>query len=157
MQVSHQNDHMGRGSRLYNIWRGMRQRCRNPKASWYSIYGGSGISITSDWENYSDFREWALNNGYNDTLTIERRYNNKNYEPNNCYWADTTTQACNKRKRKGRASEFIGVAPNRKKWQAYISYKGKRTELGTYKTPEEAAQVRDAYVKSNNLPHKLNF
>jgi hypothetical protein len=135
----------------------MRQRCTNPKASYYAIYGGSGITVTPEWDDYRTFREWALLHGYADHLTIERRNGTKNYEPNNCYWADNNTQAANKRKRDGQTSQFIGVAPNKKGWQSYVSFKGVRTHLGTYPTELEAAQARDTFIKQNSLPHKLNF
>ena len=147
----------GERARLYDIWRGIRQRCDNPKASGYLDYGGRGIKVCLDWYDYLIFREWAISLGYTENLSIERRNVDKNYTPENCYWADVTTQACNKRKRVGTSTDYIGVAPNRKNWQAYVSYKGKRNSLGTYPTQEEAARVRDAFVKSNNLPHKLNF
>lgn len=143
--------------RLYNIWRGMRQRCTNPKATSYIDYGGRGISVDSDWDTFPAFQEWALSNGYQTHLSIERRDVNLSYQASNCYWADNTIQACNKRKRTGKTSAFIGVAPNRDRWQAYVDYKGKRINLGTYDSTQEAAVVRDDYVKTNNLPHKLNF
>lgn len=85
--------------------------------------------------------------GYQDDLSIERQNVNGNYSPDNCYWATNSTQASNKRKRLGKTSQYIGVAPNKAKWQAYASFHGKRVELGTYSTDIEAAQVRDAYIK----------
>jgi hypothetical protein len=147
----------GARSRLYDIWRGMRQRCSNPKANGYVDYGGRGITVVDEWSVYSNFREWAMLKGYSDKLSIERSEVDGNYEPGNCYWADSTTQACNKRKRANQTSKFIGVAPNRKGWQANVDYKGVRTYLGTHATEEEAALVRDAFVKKHKLPHKLNF
>lgn len=155
--AKHGDSVIGERARLYDTWRGMRQRCNNSKASYYSIYGGQGIKVCAEWDDYIQFKEWALTHGYTDNLLIERRDNTKDYEPSNCYWADTTVQACNKRKRSGSKSIFIGVAPTRNGWQAYIDYKGKRVGLGMYRIEEEAARVRDDYVKANSLPHKLNF
>ena len=157
MQPIHGDAQIGQTVRLYNIWRGIRQRCSNPKATNFAEYGGRGIVVDAVWSTYVAFREWALITGYADNLSIERRDVDGNYTPTNCYWANNTTQACNKRKRTGRKSCYIGVAPNKKNWQAYASYKGTRHELGTYQTPEEAAQVRDDFIKQNNWPHKLNF
>ncbi len=147
----------GKPNRLYNIWRGMRQRCTNPKATGYADYGGRGIVVNPAWESFPVFQEWAKTHGYKEHLSIERQDVNGMYTPENCYWADNTIQACNKRKRLNQASAFIGVAPNKDNWQAYINHKGVRTNLGTYRTPEHAARVRDAYVTQHNLPHKLNF
>ena len=135
----------------------MRQRCNNPKANGFIDYGGRGISVCHAWGKFTNFLEWANINGYEDSLSIERIDVDGNYCPDNCHWATTTVQACNKRKRKGKTSQFIGVAPNRENWQAYIDYKGVRTNLGTYSTDTEAAAARDNHVKANGLPHKLNF
>lgn len=98
-----------------------------------------------------------MDNGYADHLTIERRDPTKDYCPDNCHWACTSEQQSNKRKRKGSASKFIGVAPNHNNWTAKVQYKGVTTYLGTFTDPEEAARVRDAFVVENSLPHRLNF
>lgn len=147
----------GKATRLYNIWRGMRQRCTNPKATGYHDYGGRGISVDPSWGSYSNFRSWAIKTGYLDSLSIERRNVDGNYCPDNCYWADNTIQACNKRKRKGNKSQYIGVSLNKRKWQAYVNYQGKWHGLGVYESEKEAALARDNFVRQNNFPHKLNF
>jgi hypothetical protein len=142
---------------LYSIWQNMRQRCNNPKASYYYLYGGKGIKVTSEWNSYSLFREWAITNGYRDYLTLERKDGTKNYEPSNCRWADNNEQAANKGKRTKKVSQYIGVAPNKKGWQVNVTYKGIHTYLGTFADEREAALIRDAFIKNNKLPHKLNF
>lgn len=147
----------GQSCRLYNIWRGMRQRCCNPKATDYSDYGGRGITICLEWNDYSTFKNWALNHAYQENFSIERRDVDGDYSPDNCYWACNNIQASNKRKRSGKTSNFIGVAPNRFKWKAYVSYNKNRIELGTFSTDIEAAQARDDYIKKMGWPHKLNF
>lgn len=76
----------------------MKDRCYNPNDKSYKNYGGRGIKLCDEWlNNYKEFEEWALNNGYNDSLTIDRMDVNGNYEPNNCRWVDMKTQANNKR------------------------------------------------------------
>lgn len=90
--------HGGKGTRLYDTWCSMKGRCYNPKNEDYLDYGGRGISICSEWRNdFSAFRKWALQNGYDDSLTIDRVNANGNYEPTNCRWTDMATQANNRR------------------------------------------------------------
>lgn len=73
-------------TRLYSIWRHMKHRCTNINDKDYNYYGGKGIKVCKDWDNYENFRDWAVSSGYDDTLTIDRINPNKDYEPNNCRW-----------------------------------------------------------------------
>lgn len=85
--ISKSKTHGLSNSRIYNVWNCMRQRCSNPKNSHYSAYGGRGISVCPEWQNsFESFYAWAINNGYKDTLEIDRINNDGNYEPSNCRW-----------------------------------------------------------------------
>ena len=150
---------VGVGSRLYNIWKGIKQRVSNPKASGFEYYGGRGITYTPEWEKYSSFKSWALSSGYRDDLTIERREADGDYTPENCYWADLFIQASNKRKRTRAKHTYIGVRklPSGN-WQAIINIqKSKLISIGVFPSEIDAAIKRDEYIKTNQLPHKLNF
>lgn len=98
INISKNHKHKESKTRLYTIFQGMKDRCYNSNSKIYINYGGRGITICDDWlENYECFRDWAINNGYSDNLSIDRIDVNGNYEPSNCRWADNKTQCRNRR------------------------------------------------------------
>lgn len=80
-------------ARLVRIWRAMRHRCYSVMDTHYDTYGGKGIEVCEEWQEFENFKEWALTHGYSEELTIHRIDNANNYCPENCVWADWETQA----------------------------------------------------------------
>lgn len=88
--------HNGSGTRLYQTWRNMVNRCYRKDTDSYYLYGAKGIEVCPEWRNdFNAFRKWAYENGYNDSLTIERNNNSKGYSPDNCKWATPKEQSRN--------------------------------------------------------------
>lgn len=78
--------------RLLNIHRNMIKRCNDKNKNWYK----NGVKVCEEWLNdFISFYNWAINNGYQDNLTIDRINNNGNYEPSNCRWTTYKKQARN--------------------------------------------------------------
>ena len=90
--------HGMRYTKLYEVWKGMKSRCENPKHIGFKDYGGRGISVCEEWrDDFLQFYEWAVGHGYADGLTIDRIDNEKGYSPENCRWVTRAFQNAHKR------------------------------------------------------------
>lgn len=97
-QTSSNISHGQSKTRLYGIWNGMKQRCFNKNSKNYEHYGNRGITVCEEWKNsFEHFKQWSLNNGYNENLSLERINNNQGYYPENCKWATVKQQGSNRR------------------------------------------------------------
>lgn len=128
----------------------MKQRCDNPQNPFYSRYGGRWITYCLEWTQFEPFMEWALSNGYQDDLTLDRIDNDGNYSPENCKWSTQSEQSVNKahlpnkfgytgireRVYKGKSSYIARVCRNNKDYY-----------VGIYRTPKEAYQAREQFIK----------
>lgn len=90
-------------TRLYHVWENMKSRCNNSHNPEFHNYGGRGIKVCALWNNFLEFRKWALLAGYDSTApknvcTIDRIDNDGNYEPSNCRWVTCKENQNNKRK-----------------------------------------------------------
>jgi len=100
-RVTHGCDRSDRQTRLYEIWKNMKQRCYHSNNQAYKDYGGRDVRICDEWKGgFVTFKKWALSNGYRDNLTIDRINNNGNYKPSNCKWSTMTEQNRNRRNTK---------------------------------------------------------
>lgn len=155
--------HGGTGTRLYRIWQLIKDRTLNKNSNMYKGYGDRGIDICEEWLTFESFKEWSLNNGYKESLTIDRRDNNEGYNPFNCRWTTKEVQARNTRRiMKTNTSGFRGVSESKdgkrkKRFQASIRINGKDKYIGRFMTALEAGKAYDKYVIDNNLEHTRNF
>ena len=113
--------HGKRYSRIYNIWRSMRQRCKNPNSVNYKNYGEKGIAVCDEWNDFENFYNWAMENGYQEELTIDRIDVNGNYTPSNCRWISYKQQANNKTN--NRLIEFQGEIHTLGEWASITKIK----------------------------------
>lgn len=138
----------------------MRKRCANPKDSNYPKYGGLGVKVCNEWNEYLNFYNWSVNNGYEENLTIDRIKSDGNYEPANCRWTTYSIQSANTRLiRKNNTSGFRGVTDVRsgnKRFKSTITINNKLIYLGKFFTKTEAAKAYNQYIISNKLSNPLN-
>jgi hypothetical protein len=73
-------------TKLYGVWNAMRGRCNSPGTKDYKRYGARGIRVCVEWNDYANFRAWALEHGFKKGLTLDRTDTNGNYEQGNCRW-----------------------------------------------------------------------
>lgn len=86
-----------KNTRLYSIWAGIKDRCHNPNSKYWERYGGRGIQVCKEWRtDFMNFYHWAMDNGYDDELTLDRIDNKRGYNPENCRWATWETQENNR-------------------------------------------------------------
>lgn len=80
---------------IYKIWADMINRCKNHKHKAYKNYGGRGIQICKRWYKFENFYEDMGDRP--ESLSMDRKNNNGNYEPGNCRWATRSEQSNNSR------------------------------------------------------------
>lgn len=117
------NIYLGSDSKLYNTWASMKDRCSNHKSNNYKNYGMRGIKVCDEWKNdYSTFKQWALENGYDEkggkNCSIERIDVNGNYCPENCKWATAKEQMNNTRR--NTVIEYNGKQMTLAQWADYL-------------------------------------
>lgn len=83
---AHHRIHGDSRERLYWVWKGMWSRCTSPTNRMFRWYGAKGITVSTVWEEYANFKRWALANGYARGLTIDRIDPSNHYGPGNCHW-----------------------------------------------------------------------
>ena len=91
-------------SKIYHVYKTIKQRCYNKNNPKYNLYGDKGIKMCDEWKNdFIAFHDWAYANGYDENAelmkcTIDRIDNDGNYEPSNCRWVTMKVQRMNQKK-----------------------------------------------------------
>lgn len=123
--------------RLYKVWSAMRQRCNCMTNKDYALYGGRGISVCPEWDDYACFRGWAYSHGYDENAekgkcTLDRIDVDGNYCPENCRWVDMTVQCNNKTN--SNKYEMCGVSKTLRDWsnEYGAKYQLVRSRVETY-------------------------
>jgi len=96
-------------TKMYEKWCSMKRRCNNPNTKDYKNYGGRGIAVCEEWNEFIPFMEWSNENGYSDDLEIDRRNNELGYSPSNCRYITRLENASNKR-----SNHYITIGGNAK-------------------------------------------
>ncbi len=138
--------------RLYGVWCAMKSRCYTPSATSYPIYGGRGIEVCEEWKKFPPFCEWALANGYDETApigvcTLDRIDVNGNYEPHNCRWVNSETQANNKTN--NRYATINGEIDTIANWSRRLGLKRETVTARMHRgqSPEEAlSPIPESYA-----------
>lgn len=142
-----------RGHKIYNMWRGIKQRCYNENNPNYYRYGGRGISMCDRWLiNSRAFCNYIMSMpDYREGLTLDRIDNNGNYIPSNLRWTNMHVQVANQRIRKNNTSGFRGVCKNGEKYQSTIRVNKVYNHIGTFPTIIQAAEARNNYIVKHGL------
>ena len=85
-----------KGTPLHNRYVGIMGRCYQEGAINYDRYGGRGIKVCKEWQNFDNFARWAIDSGFSTELQIDRIDNDKGYSPENCRWITQHENARNK-------------------------------------------------------------
>lgn len=96
-KYQHPAYHGMRGTPIYTSWDCMVQRCTNQRNAHFHNYGARGIGINPEWRKFKCFYVWAISNGWEQGLELDRVDNNGNYEPSNCRWVTPAVNNLNKR------------------------------------------------------------
>lgn len=82
-------------SKIYHRWEKMMARCYNPNQNGWHNYGGRGITVCSEWHDFSNFYEDMGEPP--EGMELDRVDNDKGYSKENCRWVTRAENNRNKR------------------------------------------------------------
>lgn len=127
----------------YKIWKDIRKRVNNINHKNYNLYGGRGIKISPNWD---DFTVFLADMGKRPSLkhSIDRINNDGDYCKENCRWATQLEQCHNKNNYSRNKTGQAGVSLYRgKKYLVRITANYKENHIGYFDTLEEAIKARE--------------
>ncbi len=131
---------------LYKNWKAIKQRCSNKNNQSFKNYGGRGIEICQEWrENFEIFYNWAMSNGWEPGLQIDRIDNNGHYEPLNCHFTNSRHNCSHKTNTSKYGVGIYKTPAGKFVAQAFVNKKTRH--IGTFKTLREAEQTRKKFIK----------
>lgn len=137
-------------NRLHSIWLLMVYRCYDEDHLYYKNYGAKGVRICKAWGNRHTFVLWALNNGYRQGLTIDRKNSSGHYTSTNCRWVSKSQNSARAVKILSTDQEYLGVffldQENNQGYFFRITHRYQTITKGPYITAHNAAQARDNYI-----------
>lgn len=134
-------------SKIFKLWKSIRNRCYNKNSPKYRNYGGRGIKVCYEWNsNFIKFNEWCLEHGWRDGLQIDRIDNNGDYEPSNCHFiTNVENQAIGKKSIPNtNKSGYMGIhwSKQTKKWKSTITINRKQIHGGFFSSIDDAVKNR---------------
>jgi len=124
---------------LYSTWKNMRDRCNNPNNPKYKNYGGRGIFVCEEWDNFLIFSQ-DMGPKPTKTSQLDRINNNAGYFKDNCEWIEKTENL----KKKGLYTtkydlpKGVTLSPCKSKYISQFKKDNIKYYLGTFITPKEA-------------------
>lgn len=99
-KVTHGQCRKGRATKLWFAWQGMRWRCNPDNKQDRHLYFDRGLRVCEEWVN--DFEAFAAHIGpppVGKNWSVDRKDNDRGYEPGNVRWATPKQQIENQRKK----------------------------------------------------------
>lgn len=133
--------------RIYNMWRGMKERCTNPNHKNFNIYQGM---LCPEWHSSRVFIDWAYDNGYWEGATIDRIDSSKGYSPDNVQFLSHSDNAA-----KANSSRSLTSIEYKGKFYTYkelsdlsgVDYYTLHRRITVYKWPVDRAVEEKRYAR----------